>query len=32
LNLKYALTLLPCQFHWDKCFEIHVLFVCHFVL
>jgi hypothetical protein len=32
LNLKYALTLLPCQSHKDKCIEIHVLFVCHFVL
>jgi hypothetical protein len=32
LNLKYALTPLPCQSHEDKCFEIHVFFVCHFVL
>jgi hypothetical protein len=32
LNLKYALTPLPCQSHRDKCFEIHVFFVCHFVL
>jgi hypothetical protein len=32
LNTKYALTLLSCQSHWDKCFKIHVFFVCHFVL
>jgi hypothetical protein len=32
LNLKYALTPLPCQSHRDKCFEIHVFFICHFVL
>jgi hypothetical protein len=32
LNLKYALTLLPCQSHWDKCFEIHFFFVWHIVL
>jgi hypothetical protein len=32
LNLKYALTPLHCQSHRDKCFKIHVFFVCHFVL
>jgi hypothetical protein len=32
LSLKYALTPLPCQSHRDKWFEIHVFFVCHFVL
>jgi hypothetical protein len=32
LNLKYALTPLPCQSHRDKCFENHVFFVFHFVL
>jgi hypothetical protein len=32
LNLKYALTPLLCQSHRDKCFEIHVFFICHFVL
>jgi hypothetical protein len=31
LSLKYALTPLPCQSHRDKCFEIQVFFVCHFV-
>jgi len=27
-----VLTPLPCQSHRDKCFKIHVFFVCHFVL
>ena len=31
LNLKYALTPLPCQSHGDKYFKING-FVCHFVL
>jgi hypothetical protein len=32
LNLTYALALLPCQSHRDKCFEIYIFFVCLFVL
>jgi len=32
LNLKYALALLPYQFHEGKYSEIHVFLVCHFVL
>jgi hypothetical protein len=31
LNLNYAPTPLSCQSHRDKCFEIHVFFVCHSV-
>jgi hypothetical protein len=31
-DLECALTPLPCQSHRNKCFEIHVFFLCHFVL
>jgi hypothetical protein len=27
LNLKYALTPLLCQYHRDKCFEIHAFLI-----
>ena len=32
LNLSYTWILLLCQSHKAKCFEIHIFFVCYFVL